>query len=87
MVQQLRRDDEIKGAGQKRRRAGVAAAICGMSGGFLPPTINLEEADPDCDLDYVANSSVAKSVEVSLCNCIGFGSKNSALVIGRGDVP
>ena len=36
---------------------------------------------------YIPNSSVTKSVDVSLCNCIGFGSKNSALVIERGDIP
>jgi 3-oxoacyl-[acyl-carrier-protein] synthase II len=64
--------------------AGVVAAICGMNGGFLPPTINLNESDPECDLNYIPNASVAKSVDVSLCNCIGFGSKNSALVIERG---
>jgi 3-oxoacyl-[acyl-carrier-protein] synthase II len=66
--------------------AGVVASICGMDGGFLPPTINLEKSDPECDLNYIPNSSVAKSVDVSLCNCIGFGSKNSALVIERGDI-
>ena len=66
--------------------AGVVAAICAMNGGFLPPTINLEESDPECDLNYIPNASVAKSVDVSLCNCIGFGSKNSALVIERGAI-
>jgi 3-oxoacyl-[acyl-carrier-protein] synthase II len=66
--------------------AGVVAAICGMNGGFLPPTINLKESDPECDLNYIPNTSVTKSVDVSLCNCIGFGSKNSALVIERGDI-
>jgi 3-oxoacyl-[acyl-carrier-protein] synthase II len=64
--------------------AGVAAAICGMNGGFLPPTINLEESDPECDLNYIPNRSIAKSIDIALCNCIGFGSKNSALVIERG---
>jgi 3-oxoacyl-[acyl-carrier-protein] synthase II len=66
--------------------AGAVAAICGMNGGFLPPTINLEDSDPDCDLNYIANRSIAKAAEISLCNCIGFGSKNSALVIARGDL-
>jgi 3-oxoacyl-[acyl-carrier-protein] synthase II len=66
--------------------AGAVAAICAMNGGFLPPTINLEESDPECDLNYIPNHSIAKSAEISLCNCIGFGSKNSALVIARGDI-
>jgi 3-oxoacyl-[acyl-carrier-protein] synthase II len=65
--------------------AGVAAAILGMKQGFLPPTINYENPDPECDLDYIPNHAIAKPVDVSLCNCIGFGSKNSALVIARGD--
>ena len=64
--------------------AGVAATLLGMRDGFLPPTINLEHPDPQCDLDYVAGRSRAASFEHALCNCIGFGSKNSALVVSRG---
>lgn len=64
--------------------AGVIAAILGMNHGFLPPTINYQEPDPECDLDYIANRGIAKSVDIALCNCIGFGSKNSALVIANG---
>jgi 3-oxoacyl-[acyl-carrier-protein] synthase II len=64
--------------------AGVVATILAMRHGYLPPTINYEEADPECDLNYIPNHGVCRSVEVALCNCIGFGSKNSALVIGRG---
>jgi 3-oxoacyl-[acyl-carrier-protein] synthase II len=67
--------------------AGVVAAILGMNHGFLPPTINYQEPDPECDLNYIPNRGIAKPVDVSLCNCIGFGSKNSALVIARGDRP
>jgi len=64
--------------------AGVVAAICGMNGGFLPPTINLDKSDPECDLNYIPNQSIEKSIDIALCNCIGFGSKNSALVVARG---
>lgn len=63
--------------------AGVAAAVLGMRENFLPPTINYEDPDPACDLGYIPNKGLEKEVEVALCNCIGFGSKNSALVIGR----
>ena len=63
--------------------AGIAAALCAMTTGVIPPTINLDEADPECDLDYVPNVSRRGEVKVALCNCIGFGSKNSALVIER----
>ncbi|MDQ2856203.1 MAG: beta-ketoacyl-[acyl-carrier-protein] synthase family protein [Acidobacteriota bacterium] len=63
--------------------AGLGAALCAMHTNMIPPTINLDEPDPDCDLDYVPNQARAAVVNVALCNCIGFGSKNSALVIER----
>ena len=61
--------------------AGVAATFLGMRDGFLPPTINLDRTDPLCDLDYVPNEARKTSFEHAVCNCIGFGSKNSALVV------
>ena len=63
--------------------AGLAATIGGMMNGFIPPTINLDEADPECDLDYVPNKSRVGDIKTALCNCIGFGSKNSALVVRK----
>jgi 3-oxoacyl-[acyl-carrier-protein] synthase II len=63
--------------------AGVGAALCAMHTNKIPPTINLDEPDPDCDLDYVPNEAREADVRVALCNCIGFGSKNSALVLER----
>ena len=65
--------------------AGVVAAILALNDGFLPPTINYEESDPECDLNYIPNAGLAREVEVALCNCIAFGSKNSALVVARGN--
>jgi len=63
--------------------AGLAAALCAMHTNRIPPTINLEEPDPICDLDYVPNEAREANVKTALCNCIGFGSKNSALVVQR----
>src|SRR6266850_4437591 len=63
--------------------AGLSAALCAMHTGIIPPTINLDEPDPQCDLDYVANEARKADIRIALCNCIGFGSKNSALVIER----
>ncbi len=63
--------------------AGVVATALGMRHGFVHPTINLTRPDPDCDLDYVATASRPHEVDLALCNCIAFGSKNSALVIRR----
>jgi 3-oxoacyl-[acyl-carrier-protein] synthase II len=54
-----------------------------MHTNMIPPTINLDEPDPDCDLDYVPNEAREAHVRIALCNCIGFGSKNSALVIEK----
>ena len=63
--------------------AGIAATLFAMDSGTLPATINLDAPDPDCDLDYVPNSPRSLRPNVALCNCIGFGSKNSALVLRR----
>jgi 3-oxoacyl-[acyl-carrier-protein] synthase II len=61
--------------------AGVAATIVAMQNGQIPPTINLETPDPECDLDYVPDVGRKQLVEHAVCNCIAFGSKNSALVL------
>jgi 3-oxoacyl-[acyl-carrier-protein] synthase II len=63
--------------------AGLGAALCAITRNIIPPTINLDQPDPACDLDYVPNQAREASVRVALCNCIGFGSKNSALVVER----
>jgi len=65
--------------------AGVVATALALSRGFLPPTINQTEPDPDCDLDFIPNEGRAAQPVAALCNCLGFGSKNSALVLGRSD--
>ena len=62
--------------------AGVVTTALALSRGFLPPTINLTDPDPCCDLDFLPNQGRAVSIEAALCNCLGFGSKNSALVLG-----
>jgi 3-oxoacyl-[acyl-carrier-protein] synthase II len=63
--------------------AGVVTSALALSRGFLPPTINQQHPDPACDLDVIPNQGRRAEVEAALCNCLGFGSKNSALVIGR----
>jgi 3-oxoacyl-[acyl-carrier-protein] synthase II len=63
--------------------AGVAAALLCMQNNTLHPTINLESPDPNCDLDYIPGIARQASVDIALCNCIAFGSKNSALVLRR----
>ena len=63
--------------------AGVVTAALALTNGFLPPTINQRDPDPACDLDVIPNQGRRAEVGAALCNCLGFGSKNSALVIGR----
>jgi 3-oxoacyl-[acyl-carrier-protein] synthase II len=64
--------------------AGVVATVLAMKHSQLPPTINLENPDPECDLDYVPQAGRKQAIEYALCNCIAFGSKNSALVLKNG---
>jgi len=62
--------------------SGISAALFAMKEGMIPPTLNLENADPECDLDYVPCVPRKARVRYALANCIGFGSKNSAVVLG-----
>ena len=63
--------------------ASVASTLIAMEHGQIPPTINLDKPDPDCDLDYVPDVGRRAQIEHAICNCVGFGSKNSALVLSR----
>src|SRR5581483_2534546 len=63
--------------------AGVAATLVAMHHSQIPPTINLDNPDPDCDLDYVPDAGRRHEIEHAVCNCIAFGSKNSALLLRR----
>jgi 3-oxoacyl-[acyl-carrier-protein] synthase II len=63
--------------------AGVVASLLAMRDSFLPPTINRDVPDPECDLDVIPNVGRERRIDTLLCNCIGFGSKNAALVLRR----
>ena len=63
--------------------AGVAATLMAFRDGVLPPTINLDNPDPECDLDYVSDIGRRADVNAAVCNTIAFGSKNSALLLKR----
>ena len=87
-----RRADHIPGSSVKSMighpqgasgAAGIVTAALALSRGFLPPTINQRDPDPACDLDVIANAGRPGQADAALCNCLGFGSKNSAIVIGR----
>jgi 3-oxoacyl-[acyl-carrier-protein] synthase II len=60
-----------------------AACLLAMRDGWLPPTINYTTPDPDCDIDCVPNEARRSDVDVALCNAMGFGGHNVALVFRR----
>jgi 3-oxoacyl-[acyl-carrier-protein] synthase II len=63
----------------------LEAAICimAMKHGVVPPTINLSEPDPDCDLDYTPNQSRKATINIAMSNSFGFGGHNSVLVLAK----
>ena len=63
----------------------LEAAICvmAMRDGLIPPTINLNEPDPDCDLDYTPNKARRLEIDVAMSNSFGFGGHNSVLVFSK----
>jgi 3-oxoacyl-[acyl-carrier-protein] synthase II len=65
--------------------AGIVTTALALQHEFLPPTINQTTSDPECDLDFIPNVGRPAQVGAALCNCLGFGSKNSAIVLSRPD--
>ncbi len=63
--------------------AGVASILLAMRDGVVHPTINVDEPDPNCDLDYVPTTARKLAIEHAVANCIAFGSKNSAMVLRK----
>jgi len=61
--------------------AGIAATLLAMRDGIAPGTKNIEEADPECDLDYISAGARKMDIEYAVANCIAFGSKNSAIIL------
>jgi 3-oxoacyl-[acyl-carrier-protein] synthase II len=59
------------------------ACLLAIRDGVAPPTINLENPDPDCDLDYVPNEARQWPIDVALSNSFGFGGQNTALILRR----
>ncbi len=61
----------------------AVACILAIEKGIVPPTINYEYPDPDCDLDYVPNRARSRTVEVALSNSLGFGGHNVSLLFKK----
>jgi 3-oxoacyl-[acyl-carrier-protein] synthase II len=61
----------------------AAFTVLALQRGVLPPTINQLSGDPDCDLDYIANTARPEQVDVAVSNSFGFGGHNTSVVFGR----
>ena len=61
----------------------IAALVCQR--GVIPPTINFEEADPECDLEYAHAGPIERDVRIAISNSFGFGGHNVCLAVGRWD--
>jgi 3-oxoacyl-[acyl-carrier-protein] synthase II len=63
----------------------VVITVMAMRDGLLPPTINQETSDPDCDLDYVPNIAREGDIPIAMSNSMGFGGHNVSLILKRWD--
>lgn len=65
---------------------GVAASLLALTKNIIPPTANLRNADPACDLDYVPLKSKSKQVTIAMVNSFGFGNNNGTLILKKADI-
>jgi 3-oxoacyl-[acyl-carrier-protein] synthase II len=63
----------------------IEAALCvlAVAHGSVPPTMNLDDQDPECDLDYVPNVARRQEVRIAMSNSFGFGGTNASLIVGK----
>lgn len=63
----------------------LIACVMGIQDGVVPPTINVEEQDPECDLDCVPNTARELPIKTALSNSFGFGGHNASVLVGKFD--
>ncbi|MBL8165159.1 MAG: beta-ketoacyl-[acyl-carrier-protein] synthase II, partial [Anaerolineae bacterium] len=57
--------------------------IMAIRNGFVPPTVNLDNQDPECDLNYTPNVGVSHPIDIAMSNSFGFGGHNAVLIFGK----
>lgn len=57
--------------------------IMAMQNNFVPPTINLDDPDPECDLNYTPHKGIHHNIDVAMSNSFGFGGHNAVLIFGK----
>ena len=63
--------------------AEAVATVMALKEGIVPPTINLDEVDPECDLDYTPNRPVKADLTIAMSDSLGFGGHNSCVVFRK----
>ena len=58
-------------------------SVLAVRDGTVPPTINLDNQDPECDLNYAPNKAVERKIDVAMSNSFGFGGTNACLLFRR----
>ena len=61
----------------------LIVSIKAIERSVVPPTINLQTPDPDCDLDYTPNQPRQRDIKVAMSNSFGFGGHNASVIVGR----
>ena len=59
------------------------ACILSINNSFIPPTINIKDDDPECDLNYTKNKSIYKEINYAMSNTFGFGGHNASLIFKK----
>ena len=59
------------------------ACLLAIRDGVIPPTVNLDQPDDDCDLDYVPHAARERTVDIAMTNSFGFGGQNTTLILRR----
>jgi 3-oxoacyl-(acyl-carrier-protein) synthase len=61
----------------------IGVTALALRDGILPPTINYEQPDPECDLDYIPNKARRQPISIALSNSMGFGGHNAVVILGK----